>query len=141
MLKNRSVPPCHVIPVIYYPDPAVAADWLCKAFGFRVRMRIANHRIQMKAGDGCFVIAECKQPLPDPAVMAGVQAVMVRVDDAAAHCDHARKNGATIMQEPVDHFYGERQYSAADFAGHRWAFTQSIEDKAPEDWGGTSVEL
>jgi len=58
MRFNRSVPPCVVIPVLVYSDPGVAADWLAKAFGFTIRLRIANHRIQMKAGDGCFTIAE-----------------------------------------------------------------------------------
>src|ERR1700732_1375903 len=58
MRLNRSVPPCAVIPVLIYPDPTAAADWLSKAFGFTVRLRIANHRIQMKAGEGCFTIAE-----------------------------------------------------------------------------------
>ena len=57
MRLNRSVPPCTVIPVLIYPDPGVAADWLSKAFSFTVRLRIANHRIQMKAGAGCFTIA------------------------------------------------------------------------------------
>ena len=59
---NRSVPPCVVIPVLIYPDPGAAADWLSKAFGFTVRLRIANHRVQMKAGDGCFTIAEGNAP-------------------------------------------------------------------------------
>ena len=58
MRHNRSVPPCQVIPVLRYPDPGVAAEWLGKAFGFTVRLRIANHRIQMHAGGGCFTIAE-----------------------------------------------------------------------------------
>jgi hypothetical protein len=60
MRFNRSVPPCVVIPVLIYPDPSAAADWLSKAFGFTIRLRIANHRVQMKAGDGCFTIAEGK---------------------------------------------------------------------------------
>jgi hypothetical protein len=51
MRFNRSVPPCIVIPVLIDPDPSAAADWLSQAFGFTVRLRIANHRIQMKAGD------------------------------------------------------------------------------------------
>ena len=50
MRNNRSVPPCPVIPVLYYPDPSAAAEWLEKAFGFTVRLRIANHRIQMRGG-------------------------------------------------------------------------------------------
>jgi uncharacterized glyoxalase superfamily protein PhnB len=135
MLKNRSVPPCTVIPVVMYPDPEAAADWLCKAFGFTVRLRIGNDRIQMKAGDGCFVVAEGKVP-PDLA-----HVVMVRVADADSHCERARQSGARITEAPTSHMYGERQYNAVDFAGHRWTFTQTIADVAPEDWGGTPVDL
>ena len=58
MRVNRSVPPCSVIPVLVYPDPSAAADWLSRAFGFTVRLLIANHRMQMKPGDGCLTIAE-----------------------------------------------------------------------------------
>src|SRR6202030_734963 len=32
MRSTRSVPPCIVIPVLIYPDPGAAADWLSKAF-------------------------------------------------------------------------------------------------------------
>ena len=135
MLLNRSVPPCTVIPVLYYPDVGAAADWLCNAFGFTVRLRIANHRIQMKAGEGCFVVAEGNVPVNT------AHLVMVRVPDVRSHYARARQYGARILSEPVDHPYGERQYSAEDLAGHRWTFTQSIADVAPEDWGGTPVNL
>jgi uncharacterized glyoxalase superfamily protein PhnB len=135
MLSNRSVPPCTVIPVLSYPDPGVAADWLCKAFGFTIRLRIGNHRIQMKAGDGCFIIAEGNVPAET------AHSVMVRIPDADSHCERARQNGAQITGAPMSHPYGERQYSAVDFAGHHWKFTQTIADVAPEDWGGESVDL
>lgn len=135
MLFNRSVPPCTVIPVVIYPDPGAAADWLCAAFGFTIRLRIGNHRIQMKAGDGCLVVAE------GDAVPNGSQYVMVRVADAHAHCERARKAGARILAEPSDQVYGERQYNAEDLHGHRWAFTQSIADVVPESWGGQPVNL
>ena len=64
--------------------------------------------------------------------------LVVRVDDADAHCRRARERGATIVAEPQDHPYGERQYTAEDLGGHHWCFSQSIADVAPEDWGGTS---
>src|ERR1700756_3789381 len=116
MRVNRSVPPCPVIPVLIYPDPAAAADWLSKAFGFTVRLRIANHRIQMKAGShaeaGCITIAEGN------AIPNGSKSVQVRIEDAIGHCNRARQNGATILTEPVDHNYGERQYNVRDFHGH-----------------------
>ena len=135
MLSNRSVPPCTVIPVLIYPDPSVAADWLSAAFGFTVRLRVANHRIQMRAGDGCFTIAEGN------AVPNLSHITQVRVEDALAHCEQARRHGARILTEPTDHFYGERQYNAEDFAGHRWDFTQTLADIDPESWGGIPGNL
>jgi uncharacterized glyoxalase superfamily protein PhnB len=143
MLKNRSVPPCTVIPVLYYPNPSEAAEWLGKAFGFKVRLRIGkNHRIQLKAGDGCLVVAEGTLPaLETDAKVAGGHAVMVRVADARAHCERARAAGARILSGPVEHMYGERQYNAEDPFGHRWDFTQTLKDVAPQDWGGEPVEL
>ena len=135
MRKNRSVPPCPVIPVLIYPDPSAAAEWLSKAFGFTVRLRIANHRIQMRAGEGCFTIAE-GNVAPNRSCI-----IQVRIENALAHCERARRAGATILTEPMDHMYGERQYNAQDFHGHYWDFTETIADVEPESWGGTSVSL
>ena len=135
MRYNRSVPPCPVIPVLRYPDPGVAAVWLEKTFGFTVRLRIANHRIQMRAGEGCFTIAE-GNVTPN-----GSGTVQVRVEDVLAHCERARRAGAKIVTELVEHNYGERQYNAEDFYGHRWDFTETVADVEPESWGGTSVNL
>ena len=135
MRFNRSVPPCTVIPNIIYPDPSAAAEWLCKAFGFTIRLRIANHRIQMRAGDGCFTIAE-GNITPN-----GSCFIQVRVEDVPGHSERARQAGAKIVAEPKEHVYGERQYDAMDFCGHRWNFTESIADVEPESWGGTSVNL
>jgi uncharacterized glyoxalase superfamily protein PhnB len=114
-----------VIPVLIYPDPSVAAEWLSAAFGFTVRLRIANHRIQMRSGEGCFTIAE-GNVAPNRSHIT-----QVRVEDALAHCERARQHGAVILTEPVDHMYGERQYNAQDFYGHHWDFTQTIADVEP----------
>ena len=64
-------------------------------------------------------------------------AVMVRVDDAHAHCARAREHGARILMEPTDFEYGERQYEAEDLVGHQWTFSETLEDVHPETWGGT----
>ena len=71
-------------------------------------------------------------------VLPGKNSVLVRVPDAAAHCERARASGARILVEPKDHRYGERQYTAEDLGGHHWTFSESIAVVAPEDWGGTS---
>ena len=135
MRYNRSVPPCPVIPVLRYPNPSAAAEWLARSFGFSVRLRIANHRIQMRAGEGCFTIAE------GDAVPNHSMTVQVRIEDARGHCERARAAGATILSEPTDHEYGERQYAAEDFHGHVWDFTETLDDVRPESWGGTSVDM
>ena len=135
MRTNRSVPPCPVIPVLIYPDPSAAAEWLAKAFGFTVRLRIANHRIQMRAGAGCLTVAEGNEK-PDRSHI-----IQVRIEDALGHCERARAAGAIILDEPTDHMYGERQYDAQDFFGHRWNFTETLADVDPESWGGMSVNL
>lgn len=135
MRSNRSVPPCPVIPVLRYPDPSMAAEWLGKAFGLTVRLRIANHRIQMRAGEGCLTIAE-GDIVPNHSVT-----VQIRIEDAMSHCERARQAGAKILMEPTDYMYGERQYEAEDWYGHRWNFTETMADIEPESWGGISVNL
>ncbi len=127
---NRSIPAVTVIPVLQYPDVAAAVDWLVRAFGFRERLRIGDHRAQMLVGDdGAMVVAE------GTSAPSG-HAVMVRVSDVHAHCARARAAGAIVTAEPADHVYGERQYGVRDLAGHAWTFTQSIADVDPADWGG-----
>ena len=58
MLANRSIPGCTVIPELAYPDVGQAIDWLGNAFGFTLRIRIANHRAQLNVGDGAIVLTE-----------------------------------------------------------------------------------
>lgn len=131
MRHNRSMPSCTVIPELAYGDVPPAAAWLCAAFGFAQRLMIADHRAQLALDDGAVVLTRRE----GEAVPAG-HAVMVRVDDADAHCAHARSAGAVILREPADQPYGERQYTACDVGGHVWTFSQTIADVAPEDWGG-----
>jgi uncharacterized glyoxalase superfamily protein PhnB len=143
MLSNRSIPRCTVIPELAYPDVGEAIDWLCSVFGFTLRLRIANHRAQLNVGDGAVVLTERRggSGHNSPGDVDLAHSVMVRVDDVANHHEHARQRGAEILRPPADYPYGERQYTAADFAGHVWTFSQSIADVAPEEWGGTSGQM
>jgi uncharacterized glyoxalase superfamily protein PhnB len=137
MLSNRSMPRSTVIPELAYPSVGEAIDWLCNAFGFTLRVRIGDHRAQLNVGDGAIVVTELGGgDSPRGADLA--HGVMVRVDNVDRHQEHARQHGVRILRPPADHPYGERQYTAEDLAGHRWTFSQSIADVAPEDWGGTS---
>ncbi len=140
MLSNRSIPHATVIPVLAYPDVNQATAWLCRAFGFSVRLRVGNHRVQLNAGDGALIVREMRHHEIDTVMGLG-HSVIVRVEDADAHCSRARDHGARITQDPVTHPYGERQYNADDFAGHSWTFSQSVVDVHPRDWEGTAEQL
>jgi uncharacterized glyoxalase superfamily protein PhnB len=140
MKANRSVPAPAVIPVLIYPDVREAVAWLSAAFGFAERLRIGeNHRSQLQFGDGALIVGDVRGDRRPPRPGEVAHSVLVRVEDARAHCERAREHGARILMEPTDMPYGERQYNAEDFAGHQWTFSETLEDVAPEDWGGTSV--
>ena len=141
MKPNRSIPSATVVPVLIYPDVREAVAWLTAAFGFSERVKIGDdHRSQMRVGDGAVIIGDVRGERRPPRPGESTHAVMVRVEDADAHCEHARANGARIVMEPTDYEYGERQYQAEDLAGHQWTFSQTVADVAPEEWGGISVE-
>lgn len=140
MLSNRSIPRATVIPVLAYPDVNEAAAWLCHAFGFSVRLRIGDHRVQLNAGDGAVIIRELR-PNEVNAQLGIGSSVTIRIEDADAHCEIAKARGARIMQGPVTHPYGERQYNAGDLAGYSWTFSQSVADVDPAEWGGTPENL
>lgn len=138
---NRSIPSDTVVPVLVYPDVREAVEWLTSAFGFEERLQIGeNHRSQLRFGDGAVIVADVRHDQKPPRAGEVTHLVMVRIDDARAHCDRAREHGARILMEPTDFEYGERQYTAEDPAGHRWTFSETLDDVHPETWGGTLVE-
>jgi uncharacterized glyoxalase superfamily protein PhnB len=140
MKANRSIPQATVIPVLIYPDVRAAVQWLDEAFGFVERVRIGeNHRAQLRFGEGAVIIGDVRKERRAPRPGEVTHSVMVRVDDARAHCERAREHGAQIVMEPTDFEYGERQYTAQDPAGHQWTFSETLADIAPEEWGGTLV--
>jgi uncharacterized glyoxalase superfamily protein PhnB len=138
---NRSIPSDTVVPVLVYPDVREAVEWLTNAFGFEERLQIGDsHRSQLRFGDGAVIVADVRHDQKPPRAGEVTHLVMVRIDDAQAHCDRAREHGARILMEPTDFEYGERQYTAEDPVGHRWTFSETLEDVHPETWGGTLVE-
>lgn len=142
MLANRSVPSSTVIPELVYDDVERAVDWLCRAFGFAVRWQAGDHRAQLRVGDGAVVVRDRPPDVDTGAPVPGAcSSVLVRVEDVNALRAGAVACGARVVREPRDHPYGERQCTVEDLAGHRWTFTQSIADVAPEQWGGVSVDL
>jgi uncharacterized glyoxalase superfamily protein PhnB len=131
---------------VVYQDAAAAIDWLCEAFGFEIRMKIEGDggRIlhsELTYGEGLIMVGQESPDSPrhwqstmrSPKSLGGAatQSIMFFVDDADAHCAHARSHGANIVEEPATHDYGEdhwadRSYAALDLDGHVWWITQRL---------------
>lgn len=133
---------------LFYDDPAAAIDWLCRAFGFEVRLKVEgdNGRIEhseLTYGEALIMVATAGasphrsdtafRMSPKSVGGGNTQTLMIFVDDADAHCARARAAGATIVAEPEVHDYGadyfaDRSYGAVDPEGHHWWFTQRLRD-------------
>ncbi len=132
--------------VLYYDNAVAAIEWICDVFDFELRMKIEGEartvvHSELTYGEGLIMVADAKVrsegpnslPSKSPRSLDGTntQTLLVFVDDADAHCEHARAAGAKIIDEPTTHDYGEdhwadRMYRAEDFEGHHWWFTQRI---------------
>jgi uncharacterized glyoxalase superfamily protein PhnB len=138
---NRSLPPSTVIPVLVYPDVRAAVAWLSAAFGFVERTRIGeSHRAQLSIGDaGAMIVADVRGEQQPPQEGSVTHVMKVRVGSVEACYERARAHGARVLEPPTDQMYGERECTVEDLAGHRWQFTETVRDVAPEEYGCQTV--
>ena len=138
---------------LFYREPAQAIDWLCRAFGFAVRLKVEGEPGQIvhselvygdamvmvgasaRPGEGAEPGREFKAAHASPLDLGGRmnQSLCLFVDDVDAHCAQARASGAAIYAEPATHDYGDdywsdRCYGAHDLEGHGWWFMQRLRD-------------
>lgn len=135
--SNRSIPNATIIPELAYTDVLAAAKWLCEHFGFREHLRIADHRVQLTLGDGAVVVTQLEPNVPSA---GSAHSVLVRIESIDDHYRKVVSKGVRILRPIKSHPYGERQYTAEDFGGHIWTFSQTLEDVDPSSWGGTLIQ-
>ena len=134
MKKNRSMPESSIIPELPYSNVREAAEWLRDRFHFKERLKIGEDRAQLVFGQGTIIVIAQRQTAHSP------HTVMVRVDDLDGLFSHVQARGVKIDNPPTEYPYGEIQFTAEHLGGHRWTFSQTITDVAPEDWGGELIE-
>ena len=144
-IMNRSAPAATIVPVLIYEDVDKAIEWLCRAFGLSERLRAsgAGGRIthaQLSIGNGDLMIGASGAKFRPPHEEEVSQYVLVHVEDVDQHFEQAKRSGARIVDPPKDMPFGERLYTVEDLAGHRWTFSESIADVAPEQWGAKRVQ-
>ena len=131
---------------MFYDDASAAIDFLCRAFGFEVRLRVDGEggrveHSELTFGEGLIMVSSAgsgggkdwKAKMVSPRAIGGnnTQSVAIFVDDADAHCARARAAGAEIFYEPStsdygDDYWSDRSYGAVDPEGHRWWFMQRL---------------
>ena len=129
---------------VTYREAAKAIDFLCKAFGFEVQLRVDGEagkieHSELVLGGGLITTGDVERGRPwrkPPREVDGTNTTQLcfYVDDVDAHCARARAAGATILGEPKttdygDDYWADRSYEAADPEGHRWWFMQRLRNK------------
>jgi uncharacterized glyoxalase superfamily protein PhnB len=124
------------VPIIRYRDAEKAIDWLCRAFGFEVFLkvegddRIEHARLTL---EGNMVMlaslgrsGEFEDQFKAPAAIGGVtQAVMIRVPEPRIVYSSARAADAKILDDLDNATSGGQMFSCTDLESHVWVFSSS----------------
>jgi uncharacterized glyoxalase superfamily protein PhnB len=129
---------------VCYRDAPKAVEWLGRAFGFEVRLKVEGdggtiEHCELVFGDAVVMVADERRQktfgpkLVSPLSGASVntQCIMLYVDDVESHCARARAAGADITYAPKVSDYGEdywvdKSYQCVDLEGHAWWFCERV---------------
>ena len=131
----------NIMPMLAYDDAPAAIAFLTSAFGFSERFRlpmpdgsIGHCELELDGAVVSLSSAWRDAGLFPPHELPGVPCQLaVIVPDVRAHFAHAKANGATIVTEPEDQFYGYCMYRANDPEGHRWVFQEKTREVSVEE--------
>jgi PhnB protein len=126
-----------IYPRLAYRDEVTALAFLVRAFGFcerrEARMEYPDGMLAwLELGDGVVMIGrsgEDHHGLQSPQEAGSPTAMVnVYVRGIDAHYARALAEGARIVMELEDTFWGDRRYEALDPEGHRWHFAEHLAD-------------
>ena len=131
-----------VTPHLSIAGAADAIDFYTSVLGATERIRMAMPdgtvaHAEVVIGESVIMIGDENWPgghEPSPATLGGSPvALFVYVEDVDGVFARALEAGATSVQEPEDHFYGDRVAMFDDPYGHRWNLGTHIEDVPPAE--------
>jgi uncharacterized glyoxalase superfamily protein PhnB len=115
-----------IIPVVPYADIRAGHDFLVAALGFASAGLAEDgtgtvvHGEVVAGGRRIWLHAAASGLTTPQRAGAMTGGIVVLVPDVDAHCARARAAGATIVREPEDEDYGQREYCVKDPEGHDW---------------------
>jgi PhnB protein len=137
-----------VSPHLSVAGAADAMEFYVAVFGAseRMRMEIPGGGVahaELELGGSLIMIGD-EMPGgtdPSPKTLGGSPvALFVYVEDVDETFRRAIDAGATSVQDPEDHFYGDRVAMFDDPFGHRWNVATHIEDVPPEEMERRAAE-
>jgi uncharacterized glyoxalase superfamily protein PhnB len=121
----------NVTPYLLYEDGEAAIEFATRAFGFREVDRATGaagglHAELETPSGGRIYLGQPPRGFRNPVDVGATSQVYVLVDDADAHYERAKTEGATVIEEPNDLPFGHRRYGCVDPQGHEWFFAHVI---------------
>ena len=136
-----------VTPSLTVTDGKAAVDFYIRALDATELFRMEDPasgklmHAEFRIGDSRLMISD---EFPDwgchaPAVGTG-GLFMISVADVDAAFTKAIYEGATVLQEPADQFWGDRTARVADPFGYRWTLASHVRDVSPEEMAKAATE-
>ena len=125
----KGEPPC-IYPTFRYRDPSAMIDFLCRAFGFAVRVKYGEgseiQHAELELGSSIIMLGAVRDDeygaiVGVPGENAG-KSIYVAVGDTDPIYAKAKAAGAAILREPYDTDYGSRDFMCRDPEGNVWSF-------------------
>lgn len=142
MEKNAYIPEGYnaVIPALAFHGADAAIKWYVNVFGAKEKMRMDNpdktvaHAEIAIGGDVIMLAEENLQYNTSPETLKGNSVnLFIYVPDVDGVIKKAVDNGAVLIMEPQDQFYGDRSGRIEDPFGYRWIISTHVRDVSEEE--------
>jgi PhnB protein len=141
---------CEFVPYLSVTDANEAVAFYSRIFEAApyLRLDMPDGRVmhcEFRVGGGRFFLsAELPEHggTPSPTSMGATSvAIHLYVGDCDVMVDKMAANGADILMEPTDMFYGERFARVRDPFGHEWGVTTRLSEMTPDEIGGLTAKM
>lgn len=130
-----------LFPYLRVKNADQAIDFYIRAFGVTEKFRLTEPggrigHAELDFGGSIVMLSEEYPELGfvGPQTIGGTSmSIHLHVDDCDAAIRRAVAEGAEVVREPSDAFYGERSGTVRDPFGHEWMIGHSIEEVTPEE--------
>jgi uncharacterized glyoxalase superfamily protein PhnB len=131
-------------PYLIVKDMKGSLEFYEKAFGFETRFTMPDKdgnlmHAEVSYKDNVFMIGS-EEPEMDakaPATLGGSPVgFYIYVENVDKAFEHAKNEGAKVVTEPKDQFWGDRTCSFRCPEGHKWTLAQNVGDFDPNNVPG-----